>query len=45
MAITIRECRRDEVEKFREFEGEYHYMGKSHGAGQTLRLVFEEEGE
>ena len=39
--ITVRECQYDEVEKFRELEGKYHYMGESHGAGDMIRLVFE----
>lgn len=43
--ITVRECKYDEVERFREAEGKYHYMGESHGAGDTVRLVFEEDGE
>ena len=43
--ITVRECQYDEVEKFRKLEGEYHYMGKSHGAGDMIRLVFEEDGK
>ena len=42
--ITVRECQYDEVKRFRELEGEYHYMGESHGAGDTVRLVFEEDG-
>ena len=29
---------------FRKLEGEYHYMGESHGAGDLVRLVFEEDG-
>ena len=29
---------------FRKLEGEYHYMGESHGAGDVVRLVFEEDG-
>ena len=28
--ITARECQYDEVKKFRNLEGEYHYMGESH---------------
>ena len=32
--ITVRECQYGEVKKFRELEGEYHYMGESHGAGE-----------
>lgn len=43
--IMVRECKYDEVKRFRELEGEHHYMGKSHGAGDMIRLVFEEEGE
>ena len=43
--ITVRECQFDEVEKFRKLEGDFHYMGKSHGAGDMIRLVFEEDGK
>ena len=43
--ITVRECQYDEVKKFRELEGEYHYMGESHGAGDMIRLIFEEDGK
>ena len=43
--ITVRECQYDEVKKFRDLEGEYHYMGESHGAGDMIRLVFEEDGK
>ena len=34
-----------ETEWFRKLEGEYHYMGASHGAGDVVRLVFEEDGK
>ena len=43
--ITVRECLYDEVKKFRTLEGEYHYMGESHGAGDMIRLIFEEDGK
>ena len=43
--ITVRECQYDEVKKFRDLEGEYHYMGESHGAGDMIRLIFEEDGK
>ncbi len=42
--ITVRECMWHEVERFRKLEGEYHYMGESHGAGDIIRLIFEEDG-
>jgi len=43
--ITLRECEYDEIKRFRKLEGEYHYMGESHGAGDTVRLIFEEDGK
>ena len=43
--ITVRECTYDDRAKYDELEGRYHYMGESHGAGDTLRLIFEEDGE
>ena len=45
MEITVRECQYDEVKRFRKLEGEYHYMGESHGAGDMIRLIFEEDGK
>ena len=44
MNITVRQCMIGETEWFRKLEGEYHYMGESHGAGDLVRLVFEEDG-
>ena len=44
MNITVRQCMIGETEWFRKLEGEYHYMGESHGAGDVVRLVFEEDG-
>ena len=44
MNITVRQCMIGETKWFRNLEGEYHYMGESHGAGDLVRLVFEEEG-
>ena len=44
MNITVRQCMIGETEWFRKLEGQYHYMGESHGAGDLVRLVFEEEG-
>ena len=44
MNITVRQCMIGETEWFRKLEGEYHYMGESHGAGDVVRLVFEENG-
>ena len=26
-------------------DGEYHYMGETHSGGDTMRLVFEEDGK
>ena len=44
MNITVRQCMIGETEWFRKLEGKYHYMGESHGAGDLVRLVFEEDG-
>ncbi|MCR5839316.1 MAG: hypothetical protein K6G94_06745 [Kiritimatiellae bacterium] len=44
MNITVRQCMIGETGWFRKLEGEYHYIGESHGAGDLVRLVFEEEG-
>ena len=33
MNITVRQCMIGETEWFHNLEGEYHYMGESHGAG------------
>lgn len=43
--ITVRECTYDDRKRYDELEGEYHYMGESHGAGDTVRLIFEEDGK
>ena len=42
--LKVRQCMIDETAWFRKLEGEYHYMGESHGAGDVVRLVFEEDG-
>ena len=43
--ITVRECTYADRKRYDQLEGEYHYMGESHGAGDTIRLIFEEDGE
>ena len=42
--LRVRQCMIGETARFRRLEGEYHYMGESHGAGDVVRLVFEEDG-
>ena len=42
--LKVRQCMIGETAWFRKLEGEYHYMGESHGAGDLVRLVFEEDG-
>ena len=42
--LKVRQCMIGETAWFRKLEGEYHYMGESHGAGDVVRLVFEEDG-
>ena len=39
MNITVRQCMIGKTEWFRNLEGEYQYMGESHGAGDLVRLV------
>ena len=43
--LTVRVMKRAERERFGRLEGEYHYLGETRSGGDTLRLVFEEEGE
>jgi len=43
--ITVRECTYADRKRYDQLEGEYHYMGESHGAGDTIRLIFEEGGK
>lgn len=43
--LTIRKMRKGELKRFKELEGEYHYMGETRSGGDTLRLVIEEGGE
>ena len=42
--LKVRPCMVGETAWFRKLEGEYYYMGESHGAGDVVRLVFEEKG-
>jgi hypothetical protein len=35
----------EEIEKFKKLEGQYHYMGETRPAGDTLRMVFEQHGQ
>ena len=34
--LTIRKIRKNELKRFRELEGEYHYMGETRSGGDTL---------
>ena len=44
--LTIRKVyKADELKRFKELEGKYHYMGKTHSGGETMRLVIEDGGE
>jgi len=43
--LTTRIIQPDELEKFKSLEGQYHYMGKTRPAGDTLRMVFEQDGK
>lgn len=43
--LTIRRIvHADELKRYGELEGEYHYMGETHSGGDTMRLVIEEDG-
>ena len=33
-----------ELKRFGKLEGKYHHMGETHSGGDTMRLVFEEDG-
>ena len=44
MMLTMRKIRGGELKRFKKLEGEYHYMGETRSAGDTLRLVAEEDG-
>ena len=43
--LTVRVMKHAERKRFGELEGKYHYLGETRSGGDTLRLVFEEEGE
>lgn len=44
--LTIRSIwKATELKRFGELEEKFHYMGETHSAGDTLRLVIEEDGE
>ena len=43
--LTVRIAHTEEYEKFRSLEGQYHYMGETRPAGDTLRMVFEQDGQ
>ena len=44
--LTMRQVTKaTELKRFKELEGECHYMGETHSGGDTMRLVFEEDGK
>lgn len=43
--LTVRVMRSSEQERFGKLEGKYHYLGETRSGGDTLRLVFEEDGK
>ena len=44
--LTMRQVTKaTELKRVKELEGEYHYMGETHSGGDTMRLVFEEDGK
>ena len=45
MLTMRRVTKATELKRFKELEGEYHYMGETHSGGDTMRLVFEEDGK
>lgn len=42
--LTVRVMEARERKRFGELEGKYHYMGETRSGGDTMRLVFEEDG-
>ena len=42
--VTVRVMKSSERVRFGKLEGEYHYMGETRAGGDTLRLIFEEDG-
>ena len=45
MLTMRRVTKATELKRFKELEGEYHSMGETHSGGDTMRLVFEEDGK
>ena len=45
MLTMRRVTKATELKRFKELEGKYHYMGETHSGGDTMRLVFEEDGK
>ena len=43
--LTMRKIRGNELRRFKGLECECHYMVETRSAGDTLRLVAEEDGE
>ena len=42
--LTTRKISDGEREKFNELEGQFHYLGETRPAGDSLQMVFEQEG-
>lgn len=45
MLTMRRVTKATELKRFKELEGECRYMGETHSGGDTMRLVFEEDGK
>lgn len=43
--LRVRVMKQSERKRFSASEGTYHYLGETRSGGDTLRLIFEEEGE
>ena len=43
--LATRKINDDEHGKFKEREGQHHYLGETRPAGDTLRMVFEQNGQ
>jgi len=44
-SLSIRKIKQGELKRYKELEGQYHYMGEGRSGGDTMRLVVEHDGE
>jgi len=43
--LVIRKIEKKELKRYKELEGQYHYMGEGRSGGDTMRLVIEHDGK